>query len=63
MTDQYPDATKIALQVLAAKAARLEAALQQIADGNVMTGTFTHLETVLRYQEIARDALDVKIAA
>lgn len=32
-------------------------ALQRIADGEVMTGKFTHAETVLAYQELARSAL------
>ncbi len=39
--------------------AELVAALQQIADGETMAGrsAFTHLEVVVRYQEIARAAL------
>ena len=32
-------------------------ALQKIAGGQEMNGEFTHLETVLRYQEIARAAI------
>jgi len=35
----------------------LLAALARIAAGQEMTGQFTHAETVLRYQEIARAAL------
>lgn len=35
----------------------LRATLEAIANGQVMTGKFTHAETVLRYQEIARKAL------
>lgn len=37
---------------------RLRAALQRIADGNVMSGKpWTHLETVVAYQTLARAAL------
>lgn len=32
----------------------MRAALERIAAGQEMTGNFTHAETVLRYQEIAR---------
>lgn len=31
--------------------------LKQISEGQEMTGEFTHIETVLRYQEIARSVL------
>jgi hypothetical protein len=37
----------------------LAAALQRISNGQEMTGVFTHADTVLRYQEIARAALDI----
>lgn len=35
----------------------LAAALKQIHDGNVMSGHWTHAETVLTYQGIAKRAL------
>lgn len=35
----------------------LRDALQRIAAGQEMTGIWTHAETVVRYQEIARKAL------
>ena len=37
--------------------AKLIATLQRIAEGSVMSGEFTHAETVIAYQEIARAAL------
>lgn len=42
---------------LIAAAPDLLAALERIAIGQEMTGCFTHAETVLRYQEIARAAI------
>lgn len=42
---------------LIAAAPDLLAALQRIAGGEVMSGEFTHAETVLAYQQIARAAI------
>lgn len=36
----------------------LRDALLRIAEGNVMPGNHTHIETVHEYQRIARDALE-----
>lgn len=36
---------------------QLLATLQRIADGQEMTGQFTHADTVLRYQKIARASI------
>ena len=42
---------------LAAQAPAMFAALERIADGSLMSGEFTHAQTVLAYQEIARESL------
>lgn len=42
---------------LRAQRDELAAALKRIYDGNVMSGHWTHAETVLTYQRIAKEAL------
>ena len=51
------EAKRKAFDDVASQKARLLKALQKIAGGQEMKGEFTHLETVLRYQEIARAAI------
>jgi hypothetical protein len=52
--NQYPEATKIALQVMAAKAERLEAALNKILAANEEE---VHPAIQLKMARIARGAL------
>jgi hypothetical protein len=49
-------ATNANARLIASAPALLEA-LERIANGQEMTGNFTHVETVLRYQQIAGAAI------
>ena len=54
---QQMTAVQLANLRLASEAPALFAALDSIAEGRVTSGEFTHAQTVLAYQELARHAL------
>jgi len=53
---EYDEMIAVAAAAIAERD-ELMAALQRIADGQEMSGTYTFADVVLRYQEIARTAI------